>query len=270
MFVIAGKDIASLSSEVLGDLRQRLEHKLRQILIQFHDYKLYIQKYLEVKPVDIVDFCDSIRGIPVYDCSGTKFTLVSSQLLTNVQDYSKVFDTLGKFTSFLNYDLFEYVIEKYKIERKEALEYPDHLDKYINGIKITEFNIIKPIETNITDETKQLIIIMPCNSTCHLANVRNLRKHVANVMNLDRSGVLIYDIGVGSVVVTFLIPTSVAEFIFTEDHYFTPQLVKCFESLHIQQLKCNGRIYHFRSHVSGMSYVHMSMCIIIYIRKYTM
>ena len=256
MIVIAGKDIASLSSEVREDLRQQLESRLEKICIRFGNYKRCIRKYLETKPVDIVDFCDFIKGLPVYECHGTKLTRFSSQdceSLMNMRDYIKVFGMLDKVTSFLNYHLLEYVIDEYKIERKnEELKYPDHLNKYIEDLKITEFIIIKHIEENLLDATKQLIIIMCCDSTCRLADVSNLRKHVAKIMNLDQSGVLIYDIGEGSAVVTFLIPTSVADFIFTEDHFFTPQQMKRFESLHIKKLVCNGHKYHFRSHVSGI------------------
>ncbi len=68
--------------------------------------------------------------------------------------------------------------------------------------------------------SKELIQKYDIETTCSLAKVDGLKKLIAEIMNLNPLALELVDVKDGCVVVTFLIPASVADTIFTPDTVF--------------------------------------------------
>ena len=243
--IIADKGI---SSDTLERLREQLTRKLQRILVQFANYVCCIRIHLEEKPVDIEDFSQYIQSLPGYECGGDKLMLLSSRRdeLSKANTFIKIFIILQECTSFLNYQLFEYIIDTYIIERNSLakLDYPSKLHKYLEELKISEFILLKPILANISDDNMRLTIVLNIEETCRVSKITNLRKQVARIMSLDIAAIQIHDIGEGSVIVTLLIPCSIATYIFTSKFRFTPQQDEEFQALSVEKMECNGYTYY--------------------------
>lgn len=166
--------------------------------------------------------------------------------LLSATTFIGVFIILESFTSYLNYHLFEKIIDEYNIPRKsqKQLDYPSSLKQYLEEQKISEFDLLKPILAKLSKDGIKLIIILDIKSTCRLSKITNLRDQVAHIMSLDIAAVQIYDIGKGSVVVTLLIPSSIGMCIFTKRIEFTPQQEKTLQALSVTKIECNGNTYN--------------------------
>lgn len=143
-------------------------------------------------------------------------------------------------TSFLNYQIFESLIKNFQLDDgRENLKYPEQLQAYINKHKISEFIEIQPILSELSDDKKELILVLDIEPTCRLSGLMDLGKAVAKIMGLKQSALLIYSIKESCVVVSYLIPTFVAEFIFIGDGIFTKEQTDAFRKLSVQRLECN-------------------------------
>jgi hypothetical protein len=76
---------------------------------------------------------------------------------------------------------------------------------------------------------------------------QDLRKAVAGILHLRVSALRIFSVEEGCVIVTFLIPCQVADFLFSGDSVFTSEDVTEFQSLSVLWVKCNGRVYEFKN-----------------------
>ena len=154
---------------------------------------------------------------------------------------------LRDFTSFLDCHVFKKIVKTFKIdESRDELKYPEKLQKYLEKHTVSEFIEICPELNKYTDDTKELVIILDLQLLAHhtpvMSEIMNIGQVVAHIMNFDETHLLIHDIGVGSVKVTFLIPTSVAERIFSgrQECIFSQEQIKEFRKVSITMLKCNG------------------------------
>ena len=94
--------------------------------------------------------------------------------------------------------------------------------------------------------SKELILKYDIENTCRLAKIDTLKKFIAKIMDdLNPSALQIVDIEDGCVILTFLIPASVADAIFTPTKVFTQQQEEEFQSASILWLKCNGQPFFF-------------------------
>ena len=148
-----------------------------------------------------------------------------------------------KYASFLNYKIFQSMVDDYCIDRKsnKSLNYPEQLKNYVNKHKLSEFIDINPNLKSFVDtlNSKELIVVMDVDSTSRLANVVDLKKAIAKILGLKRKAALrIIDIKKGCVQVTLLIPALLADLIFICDKKFTEEEVKKFQALSITRLQC--------------------------------
>ena len=235
--------MSSLSSEAYKSLRSQLNFKLESILTRFADYVNCIRKYLEThEKVD--DVCYYLTCLPCSKHRGAKVKMLFESKrdeLLSAATFIEVFIILQNFTSYLNYHLFEKIIEAYipnyyRIS-KEQLEYPSFLNVYLNELKISEFKLLKPIFKGMPNDNKKVTILLEVKSTCRLSKITELRAQIAHIMRLDIATVQIYDIGEGSVVVTLLIPSSIKIL------EFTPQQENMLQALSVMKLECDGCTY---------------------------
>ena len=174
---------------------------------------------------------------------------LSSRVRDAFESLDNVYDIIGRlchYTSFLDYHLFEKIVRKFKIdETQEELKYPEKLQQYIKKHTVSEFMEVHPTlnDPKYVDDTKKLVIVLNVQQvTCQMREVVNIGQVVAHIMNLDQSQLLIHNIGGGSVTVTFLIPTLIAEHIFSgrKECIFSHEEIQELQNVSVTMLKCNG------------------------------
>ena len=242
----AGHNIDSLSETDRDSLKQQLRANLMMIYDAYSDYTDCIAVSLDEKKVNIQRLkafsmnlyvgCDEHNLIPLSSRAGDEFKQVD-----NVYD---VIAVLCKFTSFLNCHVFEQIISKFKIDKtQDELKYPEKLRQYVEKHTVSELMEIHPVLNEYTDHSKELVILLDVNQiTCHMSEVLDVGQALAHIMKLDQCQLLIHNIGGGSVRVTFLIPTLVAERIFNgqKECIFSQDQIEELRKISIAMLKCNG------------------------------
>ena len=239
--------ISSLSHADRGDLQFLLESNLRNILTAFANYTFCVQQSLQEKNAEVDSICDYLLGFTSDNHSIALLSGAKRAKLEEANSISKIFRFLKReCTSFLNYDIFECLIEHFQLDRdQEYLKYPDKLKKYVQKQRISEFIEIKPALSKYTDDMMKLTLVLDIDSMCRLDKLLDVAKAVAKIMGVLPSTLLIYDIRESCVEVTFLIPKSVAESIFSSGEVFSDNQREKFCQLLVKQLECNGYIFQF-------------------------
>lgn len=98
---------------------------------------------------------------------------------------------------------------------------------------------------------KKLILKYDIETSCNLAKVYNFKRRIAKILGLLPSALHILDIKDGCVVVTFLIPASVADDLFTPDTVFTSEQEEELRAESVLWLKCNGHTFHWGKRKPG-------------------
>ena len=241
----------SLDSATLEDLDQQLDLNLQHITNCYASYVHCIRKSIKEKGVTAEDLCAYLMNLRAFKRGHQeKTTLLSERKdeLEKAQTIDKIFTILSaKCASFLNFEIFQSMVDDYDIDKnQERLNYPQHLRDYAEKHKLSEFVHINPLLKKLDESTKKLQLKLNIESTCSLAKLDDLRKPIANILGIQKSALRIVDIKEGCVEVTFLIPASVADTIFTSDRIFTPQDVHDLQSLSVMSLKCNGYSFEFQ------------------------
>ena len=239
--------ISSLSPADRSDLKFLLESNLSNMLTAFANYTFCVQQSLQEKNVEVDSICDYLLGFTSDNHSIALLSGARRAKLEEANSISKIFRFLkGECTSFLNYNIFECLIEHFQLDRdQEYLKYPDKLKKYVKKQRISEFIEIKPALSKYTDDTMKLTLVLDIDSMCRLDKLLDVAKAVAKIMGVLPSTLLIYDIRECCVEVTFLIPKSAAESIFSSAEVFSGDQREKFCQLLVKQLECNGYIFQF-------------------------
>ncbi len=173
---------------------------------------------------------------------GQQLTLLSDKKneLQRCDSVTAIFDLLNTTcASFLSYDIFQYILKRYKINaEQEELNYPNHIKAYIEKHTISVFTKVNPLLKS-KKGSKELTLKVDIKTTCRLTRVVKIKKLIAEIMDLNPSALELVDIKDGCVVVTFLIPASVADAIFTPDTVFTSQQEDKLRAASVLWLKCN-------------------------------
>ena len=232
-----------------GDLQFLLESNLRNILFAFANYTFCVQQSLQEKNVEVDSICDYLIGFTSNENSIALLSGAKRAKLAEANSISKIFRFLKEeCTSFLNYDIFEYLIERFKLNRdQEDLKYPQKLKAYVKKQRISEFIETKPALSKYTDDTVKLTLVLDIDSMCRLDKLLDVAKAVAKILDVLPSTLLIYDIRESCVEVTFLIPKSVAESIFSNGEIFSGDQEDKFRQLLVKKLECNGHTFKFSS-----------------------
>ena len=227
------------------DLEFILEKNLKEIIRKYASYVDCLCSIIEEKGVSPKSLRLFLLSLPVSTRSyqGQKLTLLSDKKdeLEEAKTITDIFIFLTtEWASFLNYDIFQDIIKNYNIsEDQERLKYPEHLKAYIEKHKISEFVKINPLLKQMTG-SKELVLKCDIENTCRLAKLVELKKVVAEILDINPSTLHIVDIKDGCIVVTFLLPASVANAIFTPDTVFTPQQKDELRAASVLWLECNG------------------------------
>ena len=241
-----GHNIDSLSGADRDSLKQQLRANLMMIYTAYSDYTDCVAFSLEKKNVNIHRLKSFSLNLYV-GCDERSLVPLSSKAREEFKPLDNIYDVISaicEFTSFLNFNVFEQIINKFEIDKtQEELKYPEKLRQYVEKHTVSEFMEIHPVLNQYTDDTKKLVIILDVKQiTDPMSEVLDIGQALAHIMKLDQCQLLIHNIGGGSVTVTFLIPTFVADCMFSgqKECIFSQEQIEELRKISIKMLKCNG------------------------------
>lgn len=234
-------------------LQQDLELRLRLNLEGIYDkYTLFVEcirTSIKSKGISVSELRAFLMSQSAFDHEDQDFKLFSDRKdeLERAVEVNQIFNFLNSgCASFLDFKIFEKIINKYDLNKdQEELTYPEHLENYINKHTISEFLDINPALVKYTEASEKVLLKFNIKQTCKLARVKSLSGAVAEKMKWNPSAVLIYDIDKGCVIVTLLIPASLANAVFIGKELFSDSEKADFLQMNILWLKCNGFTYDF-------------------------
>ena len=232
------------------DLKFVLDKNLDGIITKYASYVDCLRGIIKEKGVPPEDLRSYILSLSAFSKSykGEMLTLMSDKEceLEKKETITSIFTFLTtKCASFLNYEIFQKILEYYKVsDDQERLKYPEHLKAYIEKHKISEFVKINPLLKPKSDSEK-LILKYDIENTCRLASIFELKQFIANILDLHPSTLRIVDIEDGCVIVTFYIPASVANAIFTLNTVFTSQQEEKLRAASVLWIKYDSYTFHF-------------------------
>jgi hypothetical protein len=165
--------------------------------------------------------------------------------MTSAFEEAKTFRSLflllerEEWSSFWNYGIYENLIEHFELDREQkALRYTEEFKDYVERHRISELVDLAPVLSKFTDDKMEIIIVLDIDSMGMSKKLVVLQNKVGTVMNVPPAKILIYKIGKGCVVVTFLIPQA-----YLEDLVVAPLRAGTVTSLkkeHILSMKFGG------------------------------
>ena len=227
----------------------QLDDNLQTITSQYSIYVSSIRECLQEKGVRPVDLCSDLMNLTAFNHTRKKRSLFSSHRteLHNATELNGIFDLIAiEYSSFLNYDVFQWIVDRHHLDNgQEEFQYPQHLKAYLNSHKISQFVEINPLLKDFSDASKEMVLKVDIESTSELAKLERLRAAVAKILRLKPAALRLLDVEEGCVVVTFLIPSPVAEIIFSKHSVLTVEQVEEFRAWKVIWLECNDRTFSF-------------------------
>ena len=248
---VSAKPLATLDPEVRADLEQQLEQNLKKITRRYVSFVNCVRTSIIRKGISAGDLSAYLLALPAFksDKSKLEFFIMSEvkvelQQATTVNDIFNILNT--KYATFMNYDIFQDMVDDFDLdEGQEKLKYPEHLDAYVEMHKLSEFEEINPMLKKVECGSKKMVLKFDIEMTCKLGKLQDLTKAVANILGLRKSALRLLSIEKGCVVVTFLIPAPVADFIFSSGEIFPAGKIEEFQAQSLLWLQCNGFKYNF-------------------------
>lgn len=194
-------------------------------------------------------------------CKGQTLNLLSDKKedLEKCSTIASIFTFLStECASFLNYDIFQSILDRYQVADDPRISsYSEHLKAYVNKHKISEFVKVNPLLKH-KKSSKELTLKYDIPTTSRLAKVCELKEFIAEIMDITPSALEIVDINDGCVIITFLIPSSIANYLFTQELELTPQQEKELQSRSVLWIECNGYTFNFDALVLHPDISHCS------------
>ena len=244
------KSTSSLDPDIRLDLEQQLEMNLEQITTRYTSYTDYIHMSIKAKGVSVSEFRSYLIKLTAFRPGCKEQCKLLSGMkaeLDEADTTDKIFDLLSCECTFFDTKIFELLVNRFGIKDTEdagILDYPEHLEAYINKHKISEFIAINPALEKHTKSAK-ISFKFDIELTSKLAKVTKLQAAVAKILDLKPSTLQLINIEEGCVSVKFHIPAEAADIIFVHNKEFTPGDIEDFRALSVLWLECNGRKYNF-------------------------
>lgn len=198
--------------------------------------------YIAIKEVDVESLRLYLLSLPAFKhgCTEPKLLSAVGDKIRRAGSVYEICDVLtSEYASFLNYDIFKVMLERFGGCQEE--QYTTHLKNYIDSHNISNFMGINPAlkAFMVPEGSKKIKLKFDIEETCRVTKVFDLKKAVANILDLNRSTLQLFDkIEKGCVVVTFLIPVKVADVIFRSGMDFTAKVVEKFQAIAVIRLEC--------------------------------
>lgn len=247
----------SLDSDTLSDLHRQLDSGLDRIIKRYSCYVSCVRESLRTNGISANVLCSDLLTVSAFSNTEQKRTLLSTHKteLEKAVDLYAVFNLLvTEYASFLNCDIFEYILDKYQLRTgQEELNYPEYLDAYIRKLKISEFIKINPLLKKFTATSKELVLKIDIEATSRLSKILHLKNTIASILGVNNAALQLVDIKEGCVLVSFLIPTAVAEVTFNEHTVFTQEQTELLQTAQVSWLKWEAMSYsvHCQERIGG-------------------
>lgn len=245
---------------ILDDLEQKLKNNLRGIINKYAAYIRCVQQSVKNAGVNAKDLRDFLLTLTAFEHNNDqKPKLFVREKLKKLDDIDEIIKMIEEnYATFLDFEILQSIVDEFVSDTHDKLNYKNHLQEYVNNHKITEFSKINPLLRNFKDTSKELILKYDIKLTAQLGSLKEHKRAVANVMGLRSSVVRLLSIKEGCVNITTLIPSHIADYIFTSETTFTAEQKDEFQAHSLLWLECNGCTFKFEekietlSHSSGM------------------
>ena len=254
-------DLRTLHPDLRSDLRQQLALRYNDIRIRFSSYVNFVRRALQRGGVTARALSTSLLTLPAFDANpgqpgsdreNIALLAEAREKLEKADSVCDIFITLSSrfLTSFLNYDIYEHMIEEFDLDRShEKMRYPKHLRAYVEKHKIAEFVAINPRLADVSLSSKELAVKFDCDPRHTPASrIVQLKEAVAGVLGTRSSALRIYSVEEGCVVIRFLVSACIADIVF-EGSELSSEQVEGFRNLSALWLKCGGTAVSFREGV---------------------
>ena len=243
------------------EVREDLEHILRinrnRIITLYAHFVSSLCDCLVDKGVSVHRLRTFLLKMPAFErgddkqCQAKLLSGVKSKL-EEADTVYKIFDLLGEeCASFLNYDIYRSIQDKFCSDVDcDDFKYPEYLKAYIEQHKLKEFFDVNPKLEKLTKASKKLKLKMDIELTSKVARVINLKSSLAALLGLRPSALRLFSIEEGCVLVTFLIPATVAGSVFPADKKVDAQQMEGFRSLSVLWATCGDFHMDFRDSAS--------------------
>ena len=207
------------------DLHFILENNLKQIIKIYGSFVDCVRTSIEEKGVTAEALCMYLLSVSAFSTNRQGHTLaLLSDKKSELQKATTVIEIFNilitECASFLNYDIFQDILEKYDINAdQKELKYSEHLKAYMEKHKISEFAAISPL-LNSRKSSKELTLKYDVESTSRLAKVADLRRFLASI--------------------------PVADAIFAPNTVLTAQQERDLQAASVLWLECNGYTFNGR------------------------
>ena len=245
-----GVSALSLKPEVSEDLHFQLKTYRKQIITHFADYKETICALVKEKKVTVDSLRTYLLELPAFtdpEHGSEPLLLEKRKEFEKVVTVNEIFDHIGpECGSFLNFDIYQAIAEKYKVDKDpklKELDYPNQLKLYIEKHRICEFIKINPSLELQSFSSEKLILKFDLKLIERLCKVLNVKHVVATILGIRPSALQFVSISEGCVIVTFLIPRHITETVFCTLRETKKQ--EEFQVLPIQWLKCGNFTLYF-------------------------
>lgn len=230
---------------------QHLDFLYKSIHVKYANYVDRIQTIVKEKGISARTLRSYLANLPAFAAASDKKKLNSRSRLCEDDTIESVFEVVAGYSSFLEFDVFQTILEKYgSDEEHEDLKYPEHLKEYITMIKLDELAEHRPhlINPELLDDSTTEIKIkydLDCEHTPNLESLKKVKIAIAKILGVNASLIRIYRIEEGCVVVTLLISSSIADDVFNENTTFSPEQKHLFRKASVLWLECNGLKFYF-------------------------
>lgn len=245
---------SSLDSDVEIDLEQQLIYNLEMIQKQYANYVDSILNIVEGKGISPIQLSSYLLNLPAFTSDKKRLRLLAGLRaeLQKAETIAEVFIILStKYVSFLDYDIFETILKHYGTPKDvEELNYPECLKAYLEKHKVNEFvklypKLINPKLEKLCSNSTTINVKLSTKRTQSLSTLKEVKRAVANILGIRASALRLYDVKKGCVIITLLIPTSIADVIFMESS-ITLEQIQQIQETSILWFECKGCRFDLR------------------------
>ncbi len=236
-------DMKDLDDDTRRELRLQLESNRDWIQRRYASFVVCLCNAVEAKGVSLKQFRLYLLGLSAFESSHKgKQPIVLDDVKAEIKkadSISVIFEVLTtECCSFINVGIFQSIISEYEINTAsdKNLQYSEHLKTYLKNHKISEFIMINPKLESVPKGSEELILKFNIALPNEITKVLDLKSAIAKILGIRPYTLRLIDIEEGCVVVTFLIPTTVANYVFASG--LTAEQKAKIQALSVLWLKC--------------------------------
>lgn len=241
----AGDEVTCLMDPVKLNVTQKLRQNYKTIDVKYASYVSCVRKSLKAKKVEPDDLCADLLSLGYF-----KSNKMVANELKNAKTINEIFIVLtSKVCSFWDYDIFEFIVSEYDLdESREKLQYSKHFESYIQKHKVSEFVAVNPLLAKHkveSEDSKELALKFDLNIVdCSLDQIDKLKNDVATLLKIESSTLRLISIEEGCMEVTYLIPATQADVIFTREWKTVSERAKSLKDASVVSVTCNNSTFN--------------------------